>query len=107
MSNITQLDLSTLEGYSPMNSTSSTSGGRLLVGAETLRNDLINVSNNAFQANDQSTAHSVIDAVSLQISRFYEDVDAINVIIDSLIDDINNRIVEAENEFADSIPSKL
>lgn len=107
MSNITQLDLSMLEGYSPMSNTSSTSGGRLVDGAKTLYSDLVNVSNNAFIENDQSTAHSVVDEVGLQIARFYEDVTAINVIIDSLIDDINNRIVEAENECADSIPSKL
>ena len=109
MDRISQLELSTLESYQQMGNSSdgSTIGGRLFSGADMFANDLGNVSRCGFSSDDESTAHAVIDEVNLQMIRFREDVNALNLIMDSLIDDINQRIIGKEDEFAASLSGKL
>lgn len=108
MSSITDLDTSVLDNYTPMsNSGEATVGGRIESAAETLAGDLSAISYNAFYSDDESTAHAVIDALHSQILIFNQLINASNQIFDSIIDDINVRIIAVEDDYANEIKNRL
>lgn len=108
MSSITQLDTSTLDDYKPLaNDTSSSVIGRMRVAGVNLKNDLTNITNNAFHSDDESTAHAVLDSLETQIATFNELLTASTIMLDTMIDDINVRMIGQEDSFAAGLDSKL
>ena len=110
MSNITQLDIENLEQYVPMGKDprkNTTVGGRISSGSESFSSDLLTLSKSAFNSDDECTVHAVVDELAKQMTMFNQLINATNVMMDSLIDDITIKIIERENEFANTLGGKL
>lgn len=110
MSNITSLDIDNLGQYVPMGKdprNNTTVGGRISIGAEQFSTDLLALSKNAFNSDDECTAHAVVDELAKQMTMFNQLINATNVMMDSLIEDITVKIIERENEFANTLGGNL
>ena len=102
MSDITRINPDDIRNYSKISE-----GGGVGEQARKALNDytsrLADIRTHAFKRDDSSTAHAVLDELYEEVTSLSETMDSVDVMLDTLINIIQEQILDKEDILADEI----
>ncbi|MBO7453187.1 MAG: hypothetical protein J6U54_22880 [Clostridiales bacterium] len=102
MSHITKLDESEIMGFTKMNSYGGT-GSKAKDALDAYSSGLKAICADGFGADDESTAHEVINALQCKMEMIAKNMEDVDLMIDCLFEVIENEILEKEAQVAQTV----